>query len=96
VGLDPRSRATKEDLVAQRDLALRACATLREMYARMPALSAPAGPARDALQKKIRAVEVKLRSVLQVALSADRQPPAAALALYEEARADWAAVGGAP
>jgi photosystem II stability/assembly factor-like uncharacterized protein len=93
VRLDPRSRATHEELVAQRDLALQASEALSDLYTRIRAVSRAAGG--DVALKKLHGIESKLRAVLQAALSADRRPPSQAYALLEQARQDRAGLEAA-
>ena len=84
VTLDPRSSATGADLESQLDLGLKATHALEQAQKALAEVqkTSEAGEIRTALGK----VTAELRSVLAVAESADRKPPAQAIELYEDAK----------
>jgi photosystem II stability/assembly factor-like uncharacterized protein len=95
VRLDPRSTASPADLQSQLDLALQATHWLQQssdvlkqieaaprMVPGIPTLAADLEKFQTALAR----IDASLYSVLEVAESADRQPPAQAIQLFQEAR----------
>ena len=88
VSLDPRSSATRADLETQLDLGLKATHGIeqaQEALGEIQKLTIDA-PELAQIRAAIGRANAGFRSVLEVAESADRRPPAQALALYEEAR----------
>ncbi len=83
VALDPRSPASREDLESQLDLGLKAVHALEQATQATAQIQKAAGP--ESIRAGINKAAGDLRSVLRVVESADRRPPAQALALYDEA-----------
>jgi len=93
VKLDPRSRATTEDIARQTELAQKAWRQLRRASALLRA-SAKLGPD-SPVAKRLKSAISGLTAVLSVVMSADRQPPQQAYELYEQCAASLEASASA-
>jgi photosystem II stability/assembly factor-like uncharacterized protein len=89
VTLDPRSAASREDLESQLDLGLKAAGAMEQAAQAIAEIEAAPAPPKEILAG-LRKAASEFRSVLEVAESADRRPPAQAWTLYQAASGELA------
>jgi len=98
--MDPRSVATPADLQKQLDLSLQIMASMKEgadaireartKGAQAAAIAGSGGGRGGSGGPSISAAMNELSTALNVVLSADREPPASAVQLYEQGKRDLA------
>ena len=103
VKLDPRSVATSDEIARQTELAEKAWGQLRQASALLSATSklSPGDPAAAPVLagkgRPLKSIVSGLTSVINVAMSADREPPQSAYTIYDECAASLAAsIAGLP